>query len=235
MIDNDDFEIDNLLENTDIFKPLTNGLGFHHSIKEEKEVKYDLQTKSIQLKTELEQRARKLSLNTAKIESPSINMGDLSPFYQNTKPQKMELNLEPSQFENQTEESDLVIRFLAWGIDLTLVATLITIVSISVVFIANIPLSFIRTNIFNLDIFLMGSTLMGMIYVFYFSFFDKTKFSSLGKRITGIKVVNLEGNSITMVQAFLRTIVTIVSLFTLGLGSVLRIQDRLTDTKVVKA
>lgn len=142
MIDNDDFEIDNLLENTDIFKPLTNGLGFHHSIKEEKEVKYDLQTKSIQLKTELEQRARKLSLNAAKIESPSINMGDLSPFYQNTKPQKMELNLEPSQFENQTEESDLVIRFLAWGIDLTLVATLITIVSISVVFIANIPLIF---------------------------------------------------------------------------------------------
>ena len=36
MIENDDFEIDNLLEKSDLFKPITDGLGFHHSIKEKK-------------------------------------------------------------------------------------------------------------------------------------------------------------------------------------------------------
>ena len=46
---NDDpgnFDIDDLLDNDKIFKPITEGLGFHHSIKEEKTIKSDFETKT---------------------------------------------------------------------------------------------------------------------------------------------------------------------------------------------
>ena len=50
----------------------------------------------------------------------------------------------------------------------------------------------------------------------------------------GLKVVSIKGTPITFVQAFSRVLITIISAITLGLGSIIKVQDKLTDTVVVK-
>lgn len=228
---NEDFEIDNLLDNDDLFKPITDGLGFHHSIKEEKEIKHDLKTKKVQLKNNLEQRAKSLSMQSTQVENQPLNMGELAAFYKEPATEEsVSLNL--NKAEDIVLETGIEKRLMAWLIDLSVICSIFAICLIGVVFIAEVPLSFLRDNLIEIDI-LLASTLLGvMFYMFYFTFLEKTTFSTIGKRVLGIRVVNLEGKSITMIQSMSRSLLTLTSLLTLGLGSILKIQDKLTDTIV---
>lgn len=240
MNNNEDFEIDNLLENTDIFKPITKGLGFHHSIKEEREVKKSLNEKSIDLKNELESRARALNLKSTQINQSNLNKtqidrGDLTPFYESESKAPLELAVENNLLtDNIKDEADIVLRFLAWSIDITMVFSLIAISCLATIFLTKVPLSFVRDNFVNLDIMVISGLLVSMMYLFYFSFFDKTKFSTIGKRVLGLRVVGISDQPITMMQAFARATITMISFFTLGLGAIIKVQDKITDTKVIK-
>ena len=226
---NDNFDIDNLLDDEKIFKPLTEGLGFHHSIKEQKEVKADLATKKVVLKEQLETRAKELNLRSTK--TNNISMGELAPFYSDKT--EVVAKVELHSHESDLEEASLVTRFGAWFVDAVIIASIITISLVSIIFIANIPLSYIRDNILNLDLILSFMSISILFYSFYFSFFDKTSFSTPGKRLLGIRVLSIKGGPITFIQAFSRVLITFASILTLGLGSILRIQDKLTDTIVV--
>jgi uncharacterized RDD family membrane protein YckC len=231
MIENDDFEIDNLLENSDLFKPITDGLGFHHSIKEEKEIKQDLNTKKIQLKDNLENRAKNLNMRSVNVEEKALNMGELAPFYQDTSSEnKVELNL--NKKEEVLLEASIEKRILAWAIDLCVISTLLATCLIGVVFIADVPLAFLRENLVEIDILIASLLLSTMFYVFYFTFLEKTDFSTIGKRVLNLKVLRDDGKPISMLQSFSRSVLTLLSLLTLGLGSILKIQDKLTDSIV---
>jgi uncharacterized RDD family membrane protein YckC len=231
MIENEDFEIDNLLENSDLFKPITDGLGFHHSIKEEKEIKQDLATKKVQLKNNLENRAKALNMRSTQVEAKTLNMGELAPFYNETSVDTaVKLNL--NKKENLIVETSVEKRFLAWAIDLCVISSLLTICVIGIVFIADVPLSFLRVNLLETDILVISGLLSTMFYMFYFTFLEKTDFSTLGKRVLNLKVVRGNGEPISMLQSFTRSLLTLISLLTLGFGSVLKIQDKLTDSIV---
>lgn len=231
---NDNIDIENLLDNDQIFKPLTDGLGFHHSIKEKKEIKADLSTKSIALKEQLESRAKELNLRSIQIEkSDKISMGELAPFY-NNEAQSEEPIIDIHMSEETIEEATMPSRFGAWLVDLVLITSIITVTLVSIVFVSQIPLSYIRYNIFDLDLIASLLSISLLFYSFYFSFFDKTTFSSPGKRMFGLKVVSIKDRPITLLQAFSRVFITLVSAITLGLGSIIKVQDKLTDTVVVK-
>ncbi|MEX1099597.1 MAG: RDD family protein, partial [Bacteriovoracaceae bacterium] len=66
------------------------------------------------------------------------------------------------------------------------------------------------------------------------SFFDKTRFSSPGKKLMGLTVLSETGKRVKMSQAFLRGALTLLGLATFGLVHLLDLQSRLSDTKVVK-
>ena len=242
----DDIEIDNLLEKNNLFKPLTEGLGFHHSIKNEKEVVTSLKQKSIDLKSDLEKKAKSLSTSISTkpfnktLENPHL-MGDLRAFY--AKPESADIDLMMSN-QRELHVSDgkqniqlypakLELRFLAWLVDSLLVAVMLSIAFLAAVFTSNIPLSFFRDNVLNLDIGFFVIAISMMFYVFYFSFFDKTKFSTPGKRIFGLGVKNINGNDITFIQSINRSLICCMSILTLGLASILRFQDRLTQSVVI--
>ena len=231
MIENDDFEIDNLLEKSDLFKPITDGLGFHHSIKEKKDIKKDLKSKKISLKNNLEKRAKTLNMKSTKIEDTSLNMGELAPFYDKS-PVSNEVKLNLNTIKEKIIEASVEKRILAWGIDLAVISSLITICIIGIVFIADVPLSFLKENLLEIDILFVSSLLSLMFYMFYFTFFEKTDFSTIGKRVLNLKVVREDGKSISMLQSFSRSFLTLASFLTLGLGSILKIQDKLTDSIV---
>ncbi len=231
---NDNLDIDNLLDNDQIFKPLTDGLGFHHSIKEKKEIKSDLSTKSVALKEQLEIRAKELNLRSTQTpKSENVSMGELAPFYNNEE-KAQETSIDIHTHLQTIEEASMTSRFGAWFVDLVLITTIITVALVSIIFTSQIPLSYLRENSFDLDLLASLFSISLLFYSFYFSFFDKTTFSSPGKRMLRLRVVSIKGNPITFVQAFSRVLITLISGITLGLGSIIKVQDKLTDTVVVK-
>jgi len=244
MNDNSDFDIDSLLDGDSPFKTLSDGLGFHHSLKGKSEVKTSLTEKSNQLKRDMDNRARTLNLESKKTinntAEQSVNMGELAPFYQTQSSPEFTLEEKKEELDVSLtntivdQPAGLSLRFSAWLLDLVVVSSLVTLTASSIIIAANIPLSYIRENLYNTDIMMAYSCIALMLYVFYFSFFDKTKFSSLGKRLLSLRIVNSKGDDITMLQAVNRTLLTLLSSLTLGIISLLLFQDKLTDTKVIK-
>lgn len=233
-MNNDNLDIENLLENDQIFKPLTEGLGFHHSIKDKKEIKSDLKHKQVSLKEDLEKRNAELSLKSiANKNESSLNMGELAPFYSQEQVKEDEIKLDIEAAVLSLESANMTIRFGAWLVDAFLVLTTISIALISIMFTSQIPLSYVRENLLNLDFVLSIISISFMFYAFYFSFFDKTQFSTPGKRLFGLRVVSVKGRPISLVQSLSRVLITAASALTLGLGSILKVQDKLTDTMVI--
>ena len=75
---NKDFDIDSILDQDDLFKPLSDGLGFHHSVKEKKDVAISLKKQSLDLKRDLDLRTRQLN-KRERIQSEDVDMGELAP------------------------------------------------------------------------------------------------------------------------------------------------------------
>lgn len=240
----DDIEIDNLLDEN-LFKPITDGLGFHHSLKKEKDVSISLKQKSLDLKSDFERRAKNISATQISntLEKTPNSMGELSAFYKPAETKK-QMNLKLLDTDEQVGlnatlntdlnfEADLMPRLVAWILDTVIIASLITIMCISSIFITEIPLSFLSDNIYNIDIAFYFVLFSSSFYLFYFSFFDKTGFSTPGKRTLGLRVQRLSGKDISFIQSLNRSLITFLSLISLGLFSFLKVQDKLTDTVVV--
>ena len=85
-MDNTENDIERLIDDFD-FKPITDGLGFHHSIQNKKDVKVNLKKQSMDLQSELEQRISHMTAQKSENQS-SVNMGELAPFYGDSKEEK---------------------------------------------------------------------------------------------------------------------------------------------------
>ncbi len=226
-------EIDDIIDNFDL-KPITDGLGFHHSIKDEKEVKINLRNQTKSLKNELETRISQLDTNKS---DTKVNMGDLAPFYADvaadTPTEETTLDLE-KEVSTIKQEASLTFRLCAWFIDITILLTTILVIFTAIIFFAELPLEFFNIFMVSDELFISFIALSFMFYNFYFSFFDKTSFSTIGKRLMNLRVVRINGQNISYIQAFLRSCLTIVSLPLLGLPLILKFQDKITDTQVIE-
>lgn len=227
---NDDLNIDNL-DNIS-FKPITEGLGFHNDIEEKKS-----EVKAIK-KIEIEPKDNHALSNYFSTEEKVVDRGDLTPFYQSKENAikvsveevlEKEVTLESTHHEislNQYEVSKSV-RLAAWVIDLTIVASLYFITFYSAISFVGQKVEMMMT----LDFLFDSMPVALFYYIFYFSFLDRTNFSTVGKNILGFK---LDQKSLSLKKTVARSIITLISLFTLGLGSLLLLQDKLTDTSVIK-
>lgn len=238
----DEIDFDKLFDEDMPFKPLSEGLGFHHEKKEETKLstikarQVDVE-KSLNLKIHSQKPTtpivKKYNINNDQpVERP--NMGDLAAFYEPKVEAKIQVEIEEGlSFESQTEAS-LINRFLAYLLDLSILTTVLAITFLSILISSGISLIVVREN---LSIEFISTTILpiGMLfYVFYFSFFDKTNFSSPGKKMLNLQVVSYEGESPSMTQTFSRSIVTLFSVLSAGLLSLLDFHGKLTETKVIK-
>jgi hypothetical protein len=235
MSDSIETEIDDLINNFDL-KPITDGLGFHHSIKDEKEIRSSLKQNSVALNNEFETRLNNMNIKTE--DTSSVNMGELAPFYADNTEVKPEveqvIDLASVELEETIEDVDasLPLRFCAWFIDLSILLTTLLVTFTSIIYFSDLPMEIINIFMISDELFMSFTCLSLMFYTFYFSFFDKTSFSSIGKRVLNLKVVGIKGN-ISLIQAFTRVCLTLVSIALLGLPLILKMQDRMTDTRVV--
>lgn len=233
-MENNDFDIDKLFDDQNAFKPLTKGLGFHHSLKSEKEVSVSLKKSSEMLKSDLEKRAKLLN-TSVNLQKETLDRGDLSPFYTNdlpakeiTQPIAEEIHLIGSK------EASMEKRFAAWLIDAFLVASMYLITLSLITFVSSLDFKMFLEPKIMLSFIKETAPLFIFYYLFYFSFFDKTEYSTVGKRVFSLKVTDERGDAITMYQAFLRSFLTLVSLATLGLFSMLDFQGKMTESKVIQ-
>lgn len=229
--------IDNIFDEDINFTAITDGLGFHHSVKSENEVQKSLKSKSMDLKKDFDARIKQLSNQ----KTTTIDMGDLSPFYSKEDKRELTVKLQDTNIGAAEEvatpknvTANVFERFGAWIIDFVMISVVFFVVFVSAILLTNTPLSFAREMILGKEFFITLMPLFAEFYLFYFSFFDKTLFSSPGKKIFGLRVVSFSDNNISMLQAFGRAIITLISFFTMGLLIFLDAQSRLTDTKVIR-
>ena len=230
--------LENELESMDEFdfKPITEGLGFHHSIEEKSKIKTRLNSQKKSLQKDLENRVQVLQTSTPDTKPHVEHMGELAAFY-NTE-EFNPANVAPLVKEEEITETvmsevSMGIRFTAWVVDVAVVAFMFGTAMVSILFTADMPFDLLNPIMVSSD---LSTGLLGiftMFYIFYFTFLDKTEYSTLGKRLFNLKLVGMM-KSPSLFNTFNRTILSMCSVFTLGLLSLLSLQDSLTDTKVVR-
>ncbi|MEE2670659.1 MAG: RDD family protein [Bdellovibrionota bacterium] len=227
-----DQDIDKILENFE-FSAITDGLGFHHSVGEEKKVERSLAQKANELDQDL-----KKHINSLKQSKPTgeINRGDLTPFYVDSTPEQKPIeelaDLIPEEKKIEIiKQANSAERSIAWTIDMIFVGTLAVATTVLSFFFADIPVN--EVTMFSELSATFSLAMLSLYHILYFSVLDSTEHSTFGKRIFGIKVVkNLKPISLTL--SFKRNLFCLVSLILIGLPAILKTQDLFFETQVIK-
>lgn len=215
----DDFELD--------FKPITSGLGFNHP-------------RPTDIKPVVVERTPVVN-PYQNITSPKKEMNvyqsDLSLFYgQGTQalPQETifqkELKIEEEKTYSIAAKPTRVYAYLS---DLLLVSSFLGI--ILTVMARTISMDLIEVwSLYPHEITPLVVTLFCGFYILYFSVFEKTPQSTLGKYIFGIRVLTLDNKTPSLITLILRSIVGILNFVSLGLFSYFDLQNKVTSSKVVR-
>lgn len=225
-------ELDDFFEELN-FKPITKGLGFHHSLKEKSDVRTSIKTRSLDLKKDFAKRQLESSRVSKKnLGKKEVNMGELSAFY--SEPEVNEVNINIVDEVDEAPVVAMLSRFSAWAIDMMIILSMQLILIVAVIFTAKLPMKTFD-SLMLLDGILESFTILTtMFYVFYFTFFDKTNFSSPGKNLLGLKIIGETSNKVTLAQSFMRALISLLSMTLIGLVSILGLTDSLTETKVIR-
>jgi len=195
----DKMNLDDFLDNID-FKPLNKGLGFHHEKKSSSFKELSLREKSELLRSDLERTTKstltaKPQLNEIQkmknIYPQSRDMGDLAPFYMDQK--SLAINEEISldrEVSNELTDSNLSQRFGAWMLDQALILSSISLIFMFIAVFTKVDLWNVVELIGVPDLVFVCLSFYILFSIFYFSFLDRTNFSTIGKRIMGLKVVD---------------------------------------------
>lgn len=236
----EDIDFDKLFDDEMPFKPITSGLGFHH----EKEKKLDtlkarqndleqsLNSRAVQIKRERAIETRNFELkDSVKNQAAQKSMGDLAPFYNERQKNEVELNVADFSAPELSKTASPLARAAAFSLDMAIVLSSLGFILLTAVLNSGLSLEAIGERL-NLGFAVANLLpLLALFYVFYFSFFDKTKFSTPGKRLMGARVESLEGAPMTMGQSFSRALVLALSG---GLLGAIDLHSKLSNTKVIK-
>ncbi|MBL7665479.1 MAG: RDD family protein [Bacteriovoracaceae bacterium] len=233
-------EINELFDGKIKFKPLTSGLGFHHQKTEVKAA-----PKKIHIPTTVELKIRENSLAQS-LEKASqimlgkeegVDRGDLSPFYsksQNYAPTK-EMSSEVVLVSATNENAETMERLSAWFVDMAIILVMFGISVLAIVGIAASSSTEFTKIVTHENIWLVLSPISFFYYFFYFTFLDKSEKSTIGKNLMKLKTVAADTESkIDIYQTSSRTFVVLFNILTFGIGGLLDLQNKLTQTRVIQ-
>lgn len=209
------------------FKPITSGLGFHS-------------TQTTEIKPVFNESAKMSSPNISmpipvpavRKEQNQIYQNELSAFY-GRDTQVAEPVVEP-RAEKIIRQATKSQRVLAYIIDMGLVVSCVALV-------LTIMARLIEKDLLEVweaypnEITPMVMVLFTGFYLMYFSIYDKTYTSTLGKNLLGIRVVDLDNKSPSFTMLMFRSFVMLMNFVSLGLFSYFDLQNKIANTKVIKA
>ncbi|MBT3234989.1 MAG: RDD family protein [Bdellovibrionales bacterium] len=237
------------------FKPLTKGLGFNrensHQIRPSmgasRRVGAATQVKNNRLQLEVEE--SQLDHGNKK---PLLDQRlGLRAFYHEDQDQVVKSNSSTSpKLDSQQAESEkkschiskgeirpikraaLFQQLVAWWIDIVAVLTL-TVVTLQLSFLlVGVSASFLLSILSIEEVLLHLGTFLSIFYLFYFTFLDTRR--TLGKLLMRCYLLSHGNSRISLGQSFIRSLVSLISIFLLGLPLLMDFQGKLSTTKLVR-
>jgi uncharacterized RDD family membrane protein YckC len=219
VVPSDDFDFD--------FKPITSGLGFHSQKTTEIKPAFQESMSSMQIS----QPVVNPSLNIRK--DAQVYQNDLSIFYN----REAGLPAAEAVVETKTEKTYRLAskpqRIMAYLLDLSLIASILGIVLTIMARLIDMDLMEVWTAYPN-EITPLVVTLFCGFYLIYFSIFEKTFTSTMGKSLLNLRVVNQQNRSQSFSYLLLRSFVSLTNFLSLGLFSYFDLQNKVTSSKVIK-
>jgi uncharacterized RDD family membrane protein YckC len=218
----------NVVDDLDFdFKPITSGLGFHHQKTTEVKPAFpemDLpkaNTNHVQIKREV-----RTYTNAA-----PVYQNDLSLFYGHEL--KKEVPAEEKIVEKTYHLASASQRVIAYILDLSTVLSFLGVVLTVMARLIHMDLMEAWSTYPN-EITPLVVTLFVGFYLIYFSIFEKTQQSTLGKSMIGITVLSVNNKPQSFLLLVLRSFLTLANFISLGLFSYFDLQNKVSKTKVVR-
>lgn len=218
----DDFSFDDF-----DFKPITSGLGFH-------------QNKTTEIKPVTPEKPYASFPQTQKVEikplkpDMAVYQNDLSMFYgREAAEQAAAAPVIEERMEKVYKTAPKSQRVLAFVLDFLFVASIVGLVLVIMSRATDMDLMEVWSAYPNEITPLVASLFCGF-YLMYFSVFEKSSSSTLGKNLVGIRVVDTQNRELSFTTLVMRSVVTLVNFFTLGLFSYFDLQNKVTSSKVIK-
>lgn len=206
------------------FKPITSGLGFHHQKATEIKPVFTERTITVNPLPQAHQAPKK---------EMNVYQNDLSLFYgqsQAAPELTSEIKLPEEKYYRLANKSQRVFAYLS---DLLLVASILGIVLTVMARTISMDLMEVWSQYPN-EITPLVLTLFCGFYLIYFSVFEKTSQSTLGKSLFGLRVVTSNDKSLSLAALFVRSVVSLLNFVSLGLFSYFDLQNKVTDSKVIR-
>ncbi len=219
------------------FKPLNEGLGFHHEERKNgilPQANKRNQHISVTRENSSTTRTSNLGVSNEGITRNGLeSMNSLSAFYSESQVIEEAPKLKASDFEPKAVEIKVTSstkQFSAWLIDVLVVACITTGLMALFVAVSGLSISQFFEVIGQKDLIIFTSVSFSIFYLSYFSILDLQ--ATPGKSLLKIRLVREDGKGILLKDSFLRSFITLLSFVTLGLPCLIDFQGKLTDTKV---
>ena len=217
---NDDFVMDDFE-----FKPITSGLGFHHPKQAEpKAASYS--DRSIPVTTPIIQ-------SIPRKDNSNIYQNDLSLFYGQQTPTEMEAPKAEIKDEVVYRNASKAQRSFAYVLDLTLVLSMLGIVLTIMARTIEMDLMEVWSAYPN-EITPLVVILFCGFYLIYFSIFENSTQSTLGKNLLNLRVVSTKNEIQEFHLLLLRSFISLTNFVSLGLFSYFDLQNKITNSKVIR-
>lgn len=217
-VPSDDFDFD--------FKPITSGLGFH-------------QQKTTEVKPAFAESLNTISISQPIMQNPAsairkdqVYQNDLSLFYNRENPAPTPIAEQKPEkiFRNATRSQRVVAYFLDLALILSTLGIVLTVMS------RLIEMDLIDVwSTYPNEITPLVVTLFCGFYLIYFSIFEKTGSSTVGKSLLKVRVVNIDNKAPSFSSLLLRSFVSLANFISLGLFSYFDLQSKISGSKVIKA
>ena len=212
------------------FKPITSGLGFHSTKTTEIKPAFSDSSSTGSMPMPMPSKPSVQPMAPRK-ENNQIYQNELSSFYgREAVPQSP---VEPVRVEKIIRTATKSQRVLAYVLDLALVVSTVGLVLTIMARLIDKDLLEIWAAYPN-EISPLVVILFTGFYLIYFSIYDKTPQSTLGKNLMNIRVVDLDNKSPSFTMLVFRSFVTLMNFVSLGLFSYFDLQNKIANTKVVK-
>ncbi|MFN9114191.1 MAG: RDD family protein [Bacteroidota bacterium] len=227
--------VEDVFEDFD-FKPLSEGLGFHHGNKRAEVVKEAHKvvvekaaaTKLPTLvKVSQHPFEQHLATRVVATEPKEFVQSDLSLFYAKNDQQLVE----EVAMEERVQLASIAIRLSAFAIDLVVVFSMTFLTLYLVEFVTGFE--FLKFSFFT-DSLLITTfvTLFSCYFILYFTLLEKFQGKSVGKELLGLSVSALRGHQMT--SYFFRSFCTLAGFLSLGLTNFVDLPGKITHTRVVR-
>lgn len=222
IVANDDIDFD--------FKPITSGLGFHHKATTEIKPAF-AETPSLAIN----QSTMPMPTSSFRKENQNqIYQNELSMFYNSGRDSMVaQMPVEEMKPEKIIRAATKSQRVLAYFLDLGLVVSILGLVLTVMSRLIEMDLMEVWTAYPN-EITPLVITLFVGFYMIYFSIFEKTPSSTLGKNLLGIQVVNLDNKPQSFILLMFRSLISLLNFVSLGLFSYFDLQNKVSNSKVIR-